>query len=85
MAPSKMHGIEVPLDDAVAQRMGFVNLAAFEEYRTRRHLPDADSLLKDLCNIKQSLVKYGKCIIALQDKLNDLEGRLAATGTEKIG
>lgn len=70
--------MEVPMTDEIAKRMGFVNVAAFEEYQKRKgDLRSLDQMSIDICNMKQTLIKMGANIM-------DLNNRLISTGTERI-
>jgi len=63
---------EVVSAEEAAKGCGFFNVAAMEEYEQKyggRFL--AEGLLADVCNLKQ--------------QIKQLEARLVATGTERIG
>lgn len=75
---TKMQPDEVPLTDEIAKRCGFINLAAMENYRAKKDKATLDSLLVEVCNL-------GQMLLATKKQVEELESRLVATGTERIG
>ena len=73
-----MEGEVVEMSDAIAKRMGFINLKAFENYQRLRETADVDRLLVRLVNVEQM-------VIELQQAVEGLNSRLISTGCERIG
>lgn len=74
----KMTPSEVPLTNEIAKRMGFVNLKAMENYEAAERPIAIDKLLLQVCN-------QGQMILEMKQHIEELERRLVATGTERIG
>ena len=66
-----IEGREVEMDDVLASKLGFINVAAYMEHKLRRDTITLEKLLVEVCNLHQMVAS--------------LSDRLTATGTERIG
>ena len=48
-----MEGEVVVMTDAIAKRMGFINLAAMRSWESKRETSTLDKLLVDVCNLQR--------------------------------
>lgn len=71
-------GEEVYMTDDLARNLGFINLAAYENYKRKREDVTIDKLLVEVVNLQQMVLDCKKHI-------ESLDRRLSATGVERIG